>query len=56
VVGESQHLILGAYIAHHYSWDAGQNFLLKMAETAFGGVLGILLGEMSAAKELKNSS
>jgi hypothetical protein len=49
-------LILAAYIAHHYSWGAGQVTLLKMAETVFGAVLGILLGEMSAAKELKDSS
>lgn len=41
-------LFVGAYLAHTGGWGEGATTLLHMAEVAFGGVSGLILGERLA--------
>lgn len=47
-------LFVVAYAAHASSWDAGQDKLLAMAQSVFGIAVGILLGEATASKQLRD--
>jgi hypothetical protein len=41
-------LFTGAYFAHTGGWSEGATTLLHMAEVAFGGVTGLIIGERLA--------